>query len=223
MPQSRARRGGFTPPHGEVNSPLHPRPRLRHYLHVYVIPPANPKPFALIITPGPGSLEALLRWGSGVIWRGTRFDTPVIPAKAGIQSVDSTSPKVCRVDSRFRGNDCDFLRPALANDATTRAGEPGDGFASPNRGSHHEPQWMRAGQSGEDGRRGGTRTPDPRIRNPLLYPPELHAPKHLQLSGYGVGDGIRTRDVQIHSLALYQLSYTHHKCAARVQVVLIPL
>ena len=25
----------------------------------------------------------------------------------------------------------------------------------------------------------------------------------------GVGDGIRTRDVQIHSLALYQLSYTH--------------
>jgi len=25
------------------------------------------------------------------------------------------------------------------------------------------------------GRRGGTRTPDPRIRNPLLYPPELHA------------------------------------------------
>ena len=28
---------------------------------------------------------------------------------------------------------------------------------------------------GLDGRRGGTRTPDPRIRNPLLYPPELHA------------------------------------------------
>ena len=27
---------------------------------------------------------------------------------------------------------------------------------------------------------------------------------------HGVGDGIRTRDVQIHSLALYQLSYTHH-------------
>ena len=25
----------------------------------------------------------------------------------------------------------------------------------------------------------------------------------------GVGDGIRTRDVQSHSLALYQLSYTH--------------
>ena len=27
----------------------------------------------------------------------------------------------------------------------------------------------------------------------------------------GVGDGIRTRDVQIHSLALYQLSYTHRR------------
>ena len=25
------------------------------------------------------------------------------------------------------------------------------------------------------GRRGGPRTPDPRIRNPMLYPPELHA------------------------------------------------
>ncbi len=28
--------------------------------------------------------------------------------------------------------------------------------------------------------------------------------------GVGVSDGIRTRDVQIHSLALYQLSYAHH-------------
>jgi hypothetical protein len=28
------------------------------------------------------------------------------------------------------------------------------------------------------GRRGGTRTPDPRIRNPMLYPAELHAPRH---------------------------------------------
>ena len=32
-----------------------------------------------------------------------------------------------------------------------------------------------------NGRRGGTRTPDPRIRNPLLYPPELHARKRLWL------------------------------------------
>jgi hypothetical protein len=30
----------------------------------------------------------------------------------------------------------------------------------------------------------------------------------------GVGDGIRTRDVQIHSLALYQLSYTHRSRAS---------
>ena len=43
------------------------------------------------------------------------------------------------------------------------------------------------------------------------------------VSKYGVGDGIRTRDVQIHSLALYQLSYTHHNCGARVQVASIPL
>ena len=31
--------------------------------------------------------------------------TPVIPAKAGIQSLDSPSPKICGVDSCFRGND----------------------------------------------------------------------------------------------------------------------
>jgi hypothetical protein len=29
--------------------------------------------------------------------------------------------------------------------------------------------------------------------------------------GIGVSDGIRTRDVQIHSLALYQLSYAHRE------------
>ncbi len=27
----------------------------------------------------------------------------------------------------------------------------------------------------------------------------------------GVGDGVRTRDIQIHSLVLYQLNYTHQK------------
>ncbi len=71
------------------------------------------------------------------------------------------------------------------------------------------------------------------IRNPMLYPAELHPPQELSLlhsvgfhqtlhrvvsfrdilgqalEWHGVGDGIRTRDVQIHSLALYQLSYTH--------------
>jgi hypothetical protein len=39
-----------------------------------------------------------------------------------------------------------------------------------------------------NGRRGGTRTPGPRIRNPLLYPPELHARKQVQLDnidGFG--------------------------------------
>ena len=57
--------------------------------------------------------------GSGVIWRGTYFERPVIPAKAGIQSVNSTSPKVCRVDSRFRGNDRRLLRDATPKDLTT--------------------------------------------------------------------------------------------------------
>ena len=42
------------------------------------------------------------------------------PAMAGgIQSVDTAFPEVCGVDSRFRGNDCDFERPCLANDTGT--------------------------------------------------------------------------------------------------------
>jgi hypothetical protein len=36
------------------------------------------------------------------------FEPPVIPAKAGIQSFASAFPKVCEVDSRFRGNDCEL-------------------------------------------------------------------------------------------------------------------
>jgi hypothetical protein len=71
----------------------------------------------------------MLSWiaGGGVIWNGIPFEAPVIPAKgpvipanAGIHSVDSAFPKVCRVDSRFRGNDCGFERPCLANDTSTR-------------------------------------------------------------------------------------------------------
>ena len=42
---------------------------------------------------------------AGVIWNRDPLKPPVIPAKAGIQSDDSTFPKVCRVDYRFRGND----------------------------------------------------------------------------------------------------------------------
>ena len=48
------------------------------------------------------------------MWAATLFEGPVIPAKAGIQSPDSGFPKVGQVDSRFRGNDCDLHRPALA-------------------------------------------------------------------------------------------------------------
>jgi hypothetical protein len=43
--------------------------------------------------------------GAGVIWDGISSEAPVIPAKAGIQSVDSGFPKILGVDSRFRGND----------------------------------------------------------------------------------------------------------------------
>ena len=63
------------------------------------------------------------RWqasdGTGVIWNGGPLEPRVIPAKAGIQSDDSTFAKVCGVDSRFCGNDCGFERPCLANDTST--------------------------------------------------------------------------------------------------------
>ena len=49
------------------------------------------------------------------------YNTPVIPAKAGIQSLDSPFPKVCAVDSRFRGNDCGLDRPCLANETAAFA------------------------------------------------------------------------------------------------------
>ena len=47
------------------------------------------------------------------------MEAPVIPAKAGIQSVDGGFPKVCGVDSCFHGNDFDLRRPSLANDTST--------------------------------------------------------------------------------------------------------
>jgi hypothetical protein len=50
----------------------------------------------------------MLPAGIGVTPYGIAFQTPVIPAKAGIQSVGSAFPKICGVDSRFRGNDCDY-------------------------------------------------------------------------------------------------------------------
>jgi len=46
------------------------------------------------------------------------YETPVIPAKAGIQSVDRAFPKVYGMDSRFRGNDFGVGHPSLANDTT---------------------------------------------------------------------------------------------------------
>jgi hypothetical protein len=45
---------------------------------------------------------------------------PVIPAKAGIQCVESAFPKVCRVDSRFRGNDRRIESIPKPNEASTR-------------------------------------------------------------------------------------------------------
>ena len=58
---------------------------------------------------------------AGVIWNGIPFETVVIPAKAGIQSVGGTLPRAGGVDSRFRGNDCTWEHPYLANDTSTPA------------------------------------------------------------------------------------------------------
>jgi len=51
--------------------------------------------------------------GISVIWDKIPFEPLVLPAKAEIQSVDSALPKVCRVDSRFRGNDCGTQCPCV--------------------------------------------------------------------------------------------------------------
>jgi hypothetical protein len=56
---------------------------------------------------------------AGAIWNGIPFETLVIPAQAGIQSVWGAFPMAGGVDSRFRGNDCTLERPFLANDTFT--------------------------------------------------------------------------------------------------------
>ena len=56
---------------------------------------------------------------SGVNWNRIAFEAPVIPAKAGIQSVAGAFPMARGRDSRFRGNDFAWGRPFLANDTTT--------------------------------------------------------------------------------------------------------
>jgi hypothetical protein len=56
--------------------------------------------------------------GIGVIWNGMPFETTVIPAQAGIQSVGSAFPRVCGIDSRLRGNDRTRDCLCLANAAS---------------------------------------------------------------------------------------------------------
>jgi hypothetical protein len=63
--------------------------------------------------------QAVKELAGCVIWDGIPFETPVISAKAGTQSVDSAFPKVCPVDSRFRGNDYGSQRPCLTKDSST--------------------------------------------------------------------------------------------------------
>ena len=57
--------------------------------------------------------------GTGVICETRALEAAVIPAKAGIQSVDIAFPEACGVDSRFRGNDLPIERDPLPNDTTT--------------------------------------------------------------------------------------------------------
>ena len=78
--------------------------------------------------------------GSGVIWNGIHFEVPVIPAKAGIQSVDSLFPRTSGVDSRFRANDCGLQRPCPANDTTTHTDDmPYHEFLGHVRIQYYEP------------------------------------------------------------------------------------
>ena len=51
------------------------------------------------ITYSRAPLNAIVRSGGSVIWDGIPSETPVIPAKAGIHSVDIAFPKVCAASS----------------------------------------------------------------------------------------------------------------------------
>jgi hypothetical protein len=55
----------------------------------------------------------------GVVRNGIPYETPVIPAKAGIHTASLWKGGVNRLDSRFRGNDCDLQRLRPANDTIT--------------------------------------------------------------------------------------------------------
>jgi hypothetical protein len=58
--------------------------------------------------------------GGGVVRSHLPYEeSPVIPAKAGIQPVEWDKPEELRVDSRLRGNDDGVGRRCLTNDATT--------------------------------------------------------------------------------------------------------
>ena len=52
-----------------------------------------------------------------------------------------------------------------------------------------------------NGAPGAIRTRDLLVRSQTLYPTELRA-------HFGAGDGIRTRDINLGKVALYQLSYS---------------
>jgi hypothetical protein len=71
------------------------------------------------------------------------IEPPVIPAKAGIQSDDSTFPKVCGVDSRFRGNDCGLQRPCLANDTSTQCSSAISNQQSAIENRQFQPTWAK--------------------------------------------------------------------------------
>jgi hypothetical protein len=63
------------------------------------------------------------------------------------------------------------------------------------------------GQAGRSKRSNNSKSATP------AQPEKRHAHRHVPevIERIGVSDGIRTRDVQIHSLALYQLSYAHRR------------
>ena len=47
----------------------------------------------------------------------------------------------------------------------------------------------------------------------VLTAEKMVACKKTELGISGVGDGDRTRDIRCHRPTLYQLSYSHHRCA----------
>ena len=64
--------------------------------------------------------KGIADFGTRVLWSWIPFERHVIPAKAGIHSLNLWKCAAVQMDSRLRGNDGTGEHPFLANDTSTQ-------------------------------------------------------------------------------------------------------